>query len=400
MSNAGESQHSPADSGAVTPRNVASLPISSSRTRRYKVRAGRGRSSAAGESSKEGADQGFFLDDEGTFVTTEMLAQLRKAYNIPSSVELSLPRPGFRPSQPGSSEVLGVEPTIEDVHATFTLTTAPKKPGLYYLRTYTGQPHLVPQVNPNTADKAWDDFWFVVSGDWGQTVVEDGEMYVVPNQFKWAGKWTRDLSRDTDLKSVREYVVTNPSKTDIVTEERLAKVGLIPPPSSGWPRQQGRLVSEQQLGSEGSGKSAATSSGLPPPPKHAKKVEGPGWTSQLAVDLGGVLGSHFSHASRALPALKQVLELSNSEKGSEVVGLSPSQAIDMASHLFLQGSFLISQFGDKLKEGSTSAGRIAKLEAQLSRLTQKVKDKDDQISKLEDQLGEVRDEAGSVKTQL
>lgn len=55
-------------------------------------------------------------------------------------------------------EVLGVDPTIEDVHATFALTTAPKKSGLYYLRTYTGQSHIVPQVNPNTADKAWDDF--------------------------------------------------------------------------------------------------------------------------------------------------------------------------------------------------------------------------------------------------
>ncbi|KAJ4719016.1 hypothetical protein OWV82_010637 [Melia azedarach] len=422
MSDAGESQYSPADSGAVTTGNVASSPISLSRTKRYK---------------------------------------LRKAYDIPSSVELSLPRPGFRPSQPGSSEVvihrqsfeyglrlriqpffaqilsglgvapaqlssmawrnltglyilwkevLGVEPTIEDVHATFTLTTAPKKPGLYYLRTYTGQPHLVPQVNPNTADKAWDDFWFVVFG-----------------------KWTRDLSRDTDLKSVREYVATNPSETDIVTEERLAKVGLIPPPFSGalgdevlTPSSATRRMAEGSktdlaflqlvrdrmakaagassqraaTGSEGSGKSAATSSGLPPRPKRAKKVEGPGWTSQLAVDLGGVLGSHFSHASRAFPALKQVLELSDSEKGSEVVGLSPSQAIDMASHFFFQGSFLMSQFGDKLKEGSTSAGRVAKLEAQLSLLTQKVKDKDDQISKLEDQLGEVRDEAGSVKTQL
>ncbi|KAJ4703225.1 hypothetical protein OWV82_023155 [Melia azedarach] len=428
MSDAGESQHSPADSGAVTPGNVASSPISSSRTRRYKVRTGRGRSSTAGESSEEGVDQGFFLDDEGTSVTTEMLAQLRKAYDIPSSVELSLPRPGFRPSQPGSSElssmawrnlaglyilwkeVLGVEPTIEDVHATFTLTTAPKKPGLYYLRTYTGQPHLVPQVNPNTADKAWDDFWFVVSGDWGQTVVEDGETYVVPNQFKWAGKWTRDLSRDTDLKSVREYVATNPSETDIVTEERLAKVGLIPPPSSGalgdevpTPSSATRRMAEGsktdlaflQLVRDKMAKVAGASS-----QRAATGSEGSGWTSQLAVELGGVLGSHFSHASRALPALKQVLELSDSEKGTEVVGLSPSQAIDMASHLFLQGSFLMSQFGDKLKEGSTSAGRVAKLEAQLSWLTQKVKDKDDQISKLEDQLGEVRDEAGSMKTQL
>ncbi|KAJ4703220.1 hypothetical protein OWV82_023150 [Melia azedarach] len=190
-----------------------------------------------------------------------MLAQLRKAYDILSSIKLSFPRPRFRPSRPGSNEVvihcqsfeyglrlpiqlffaqilsvlgvapaqlssmawrnlarlyilwkevLGVEPTIEDVHATFALTTAPKKPGLYYLRMYIGQPHLVPQVNSNTADKAWDDFWFVISG-----------------------KWTRDLSRDTDLKSVREYVATNPSEIDIVTEERLAKVGLIPPPSSG-----------------------------------------------------------------------------------------------------------------------------------------------------------------------
>ncbi|KAJ4724966.1 hypothetical protein OWV82_003897 [Melia azedarach] len=397
MSDVGESQHSPADSGAVTRGNVASSSISSSRTKRYKVRAGRSRSSATGESSEEGADQGFFLDDEGTSVTTEMLAQLRKAYDIPSSVELSLPRPGFRPSRPDSSEVvihrqsfeyglrlpiqpffaqilsglgvapaqlssmawrnlaglyilwkevLGVEPTIEDVHATFTLTTAPKKPGLYYLRTYTGQPYLVPQVNPNTADKAWDDFWFVVSG-----------------------KWTRDLSRDTDLKSVREYVATNLSETDIVTEERLAKVGLIPPPSTGalgdevltlssatrrmaegsktdlaflqlmrdrMAKAAGASSQRAATGSEGSGKSAATSSGLPPRPKCAKKVEGPGWTSQLVVDLEGVLGSHFSHASRALPALKQVLDFSDLEKGSEVVGLSHNQAIDMASHLFLQ----------------------------------------------------------------
>ncbi|KAJ4728684.1 Retrovirus-related Pol polyprotein from transposon opus [Melia azedarach] len=114
--------------------------------------------------------------------------------------------------------------------------------------------------------------------------------------------------------------------------------------------------------------------GLPLRPKRAKKVEGLGWTPQLAVDLGGVLGSHFANASRALPALKQVLEFSDSEKGSE--------------------------FGDKLKEGSTSAGRIAKLEVQLSRLSQKFKDKDDQISKLEDQLGEasvdkLETEAGS-----
>ncbi|KAJ4716883.1 Glyceraldehyde-3-phosphate dehydrogenase, testis-specific like [Melia azedarach] len=443
MSDAGESQHSPADSGAVTPGNVVSSPISSSRTRRYKVRAGCGRSNAAGESSEEGADQGFFLDDEGTSVTTEMLAQLRKAYDIPSSVELSLPRPGFRPSQPGSSEVvihrqsfeyglwLPIQPFFAQILS--GLGVAPAQLSSMAWRNLAGLYILWKEVNPNIADKAWDDFWFVVSGDWGQTVVEDGETYVVPNQFKWAGKWTRDLSRDTDLKSVREYVATNPSKTDIDTKERLAKVGLIPPPSSGalgdevlTPSSVTRRMAEGSktdlaflqlvrdgmakaagassqratTGSEGSGKSAATSSGLPPRPKRVKKVEGPGWTSQLAVDLGGILSSHFSHASRALPALKQVLELSDSQKGSEVVGLSPSQAIDMASHLFLQGSFLMSQFGDKLKEGSTSAGRVAKLEAQLSRLTQKVKDKDDQISKLEDQLGEVRDEAGSVKTQL
>ncbi|KAJ4719114.1 Glyceraldehyde-3-phosphate dehydrogenase, testis-specific like [Melia azedarach] len=429
MSDADESQHSPADGGAVASGNVASSPISSSRTKHYKVRAGRGLSNVAGESSEEGADQSFFLDDEGTSVTTKMLAQLRKAYDIPSSVELSLPRPGIRPSRPGSSEVvihrqsfeyglrlsiqpifaqilsrlgvapaqlssmawqnlaglnilwkevLGVEPTIEDVHATFTLTTAPKKPGLYYLRMYTGQTHLRERIR---------------------------------HVFSW----------------------TNPSETDIVTEERLAKVGLIPPPSSGvlgdevlTPSSVTRRIAEGSktdlaflqlvrdrmakaagasnqraaIGSEGSGKSVAISSGLPPRSKRAKKVEGPGWTSQLAVDLGGILDGHFSNASRALPALKQVLEFSDSEKGSEVVGLSLNQAIDMASHLFLQGSFFMSQFSDKLKEGSTSAGCVAKLEAQLSRLTQKVKDKDDQISKLEDQPGEVRDKVVSVKTQL
>ncbi|KAJ4708805.1 hypothetical protein OWV82_018691 [Melia azedarach] len=110
------------------------------------------------------------------------------------------------------------------------------------------------------------------------------------------------------------------------------------------------------------------------------------------MDLGGVLGGHFAHASRAFPTLKQVLEFSDSEKGSEVAGLNPNQAIGMASHLFLQRSFLMSQFGDKLKEGSTSVGHVAKLEAQLSWLSQKVKDKDDQILKLEDQLEEVQDE--------
>ncbi|KAJ4713034.1 hypothetical protein OWV82_015183 [Melia azedarach] len=339
MSDAGESQHSLADSGAVAPGNVASSPISSSQTKHYKVRAGCGRSRVVGESSEEGADQSFFLDDEGTSVTAKMLARLRKAYDIPSFPFFAqiLSGLGVAPAQLSFmdwrnlaglyilwKEVLGVEPTIEDVHATFTLTTAPKKPGLYYLRTYTGQPHLVPQVNPNTADKTWDDFWFVVSG-----------------------KWTRDLSRDTDLKSVREYVATNPSETDIVTKERLAKVGLIPPPSSGalgdevptpssatrrmakgsktdlaflqlvrdrMAKAAGASSQRAATGSKGSGKSAATSSGFPPRPKRAKK------------------------------------------------------------------------------EGSTSAGRVAKLEAQLSRLTQKVKDKDDQISKLEDQLGEVRDE--------
>ncbi|KAJ4701003.1 hypothetical protein OWV82_024308 [Melia azedarach] len=103
------------------------------------------------------------------------------------------------------------------------------------------------------------------------------------------------------------------------------------------------------------------------------------------MDFGGMLGGHFAHGSRALLTLKQVLEFSDLEKGNEVASLNLSQAINIASHLFLQ-------FGDKLKEESTSAGRVAKLEAQLSRLSQKVKDKDDQISKLEDQLEEVRDE--------
>ncbi|KAJ4710241.1 hypothetical protein OWV82_016450 [Melia azedarach] len=363
MSDAGESQHSPADSEAATLGNVASSPISSSQTKRYKILTGRGRSNMAGESFEEGADQSFFLDDEGTSVIAEMLAQLRKAYDIPSSVILSLPRPGFRPSRPGSNEeVLGVEPTIEDVHAIFALTTTLKELGHYYLRTYTGQPHLVPQVNPNTADKAWDDFWFVVSGDWGQTVVKDGETYIVPNQFKWAGKWTRDLSRDTDIKSVREYVVTNPSETDIFTEECLAKAGLILPPFSG------------ALGSE-----------VPTPSSVTRRMAEGSKTNLAFLQL--------VRDRMAKAAGTPILEFTDSEKGSEVAGLNPNQAIDMASHLFLQ-------FDDKLKEGSTSAGHVAKLEAQLSRLTQKVKDKDNQISKLEDQLGEVRDEVGSVKTRL
>ncbi|KAJ4708097.1 hypothetical protein OWV82_018105 [Melia azedarach] len=98
MSDAGESQHSPVDSEAATPGNVTSSPIFSSRTKRYKVRVGRGHSNVAGESSEEGADHSFFLDDEGTSVTAEMLAQLRRTYDIPSSVKLSLLRLGFRPS--------------------------------------------------------------------------------------------------------------------------------------------------------------------------------------------------------------------------------------------------------------------------------------------------------------
>ncbi|KAJ4710349.1 Collagen alpha-1(VII) chain like [Melia azedarach] len=305
-----------------------------------------------------------------------MLAQLRKTYDIPSSVKLSLPRPGFRSSRPESNEVvihrqsfeyglrlpiqpffaqilselgvapaqlnsmawrnlaelyilwkevLGVEPTIEDVHAIFALTKALKKPGLYYLRT-----------------------------QWSRM---GRRMLFLTN----SRKWTCDLSRDTDLKSVREYVPTNPSETDIITEERLAKVGLIPQPSLesevSTPSSATRRMAEgnktdlaflqlvrnrmakavgtpSQRAATGSGKSVVTSSGLPPRPKPAKKVEGPGWKPQLAVDLGGVLGGHFAHTS------------------------------------------------------------------QLSRLTQKVKDKDDQILKLEHQLGEVRDEVGSVKTQL
>ncbi|KAJ4701002.1 hypothetical protein OWV82_024307 [Melia azedarach] len=162
MSDAGESQHSLADSEAAAPRNVASSPVSTNRTKRYKVRADHGCSSVTVESFKEGGDQSFFLDDEGTSVTAKMLAQLRKTYEIPSSVKLSLPRQGFRPSRPSSNknltglyilwkEVLGVEPTIEDVHVIFALTTVPKKPGLYYLRTYTGQPRLISQVNLNKA---------------------------------------------------------------------------------------------------------------------------------------------------------------------------------------------------------------------------------------------------------
>lgn len=81
--------------------------------------------------------------------------------------------------------MLGLELTIEDVHSSFTLTTALNKPSRFYLRIYT---HVVPQLNPNTVDKAWDDFWFVAFGDWGYTVTEDGETYSVPTQFKWTGK--------------------------------------------------------------------------------------------------------------------------------------------------------------------------------------------------------------------
>ncbi|KAJ4719045.1 hypothetical protein OWV82_010666 [Melia azedarach] len=348
MSDAGESQHSPADSEATTPGNVASSPISSSRTKRYKVRAGRGRSNVIGESLEEGANQSFFLDNERTSVTAEMLAQLRKAYDIPSSVKLL----GVAPAQLSSMawrnlarlyilwmKVLGIEPTIEDVHAIFALTTAPKKPGLYYLRTYTGQPYLVPQVNLNTADKAWDDFWFVVSDDWGQTVVEDGETYVVSNQFRWAGA----LRGEVPPPSSVTRRMAEGSKTDLaflqLVRDRMAK-------ATGTPSQQAAM------GSEGSGKSVATSSGLPPRPKRAKKVEGPSKTPQLAVDLGGILGGRFAHISRALPALKQVLEFLDSEKGSEVVGLNPNQAIDIASHLFLQAQV------DRANELQTSVDKL------------------------------------------
>lgn len=51
-------------------------------------------------------------------------------------------------------EVLGVKPIIEDVYASFTLTTAPNKSSLFYLKTYTGQPHVVLQLNLNTDNKA------------------------------------------------------------------------------------------------------------------------------------------------------------------------------------------------------------------------------------------------------
>ncbi|KAJ4713024.1 Glyceraldehyde-3-phosphate dehydrogenase, testis-specific like [Melia azedarach] len=273
-----------------------------------------------------------------------MLAQLRKAYDIPSSVKLSLPRQGFRPSRPGSNEVvihrqsfeygfrlpiqpffeqilsglrvgpaqlssmawqnlaalyilwkevLGVEPTIEDVHAIFALTTALKKLGLYYLRT----------------------------------------------------EWTRDLSRDTDIKSVREYVAANPSKTDIVTEERLAKVGLIPPPSSG------------ALGGE-----------VPTPSSVTRRmVEG------SKTDLA------FLHLVR--------------EKMAKAAGI-PSQRAAMGSDgSGKSASFLMSQFGDKLKEGSTSAGYIAKLEAQLSRLSQKAQV--DRANELQASVDKLETEAGS-----
>ncbi|KAJ4710314.1 hypothetical protein OWV82_016519 [Melia azedarach] len=369
MSDAGKSQHSPADSGAVTPGNVASSPISSSRTKRYKVRAGCGRSGAAGESSEEGADQGFFLDDEGTSVTTEMLAQLRKAYDIPSS-------PFFAQILNG----LGVAPAQLSSMAWRNLA------GLYIL---------------------WKEAWALLLEDvyWSTSSRPPGESETLPIRLgmifglsslvigarQWSRmgrrKWTRDLFRDIDLKSVREYVVTNPS------EERLAKVGLIPPPSSGALGDEILTPSSiTRRMAEGSKTDLAFLQLVRD--RIAKAV---GASSQRATT--GSEG-HFSHASRALPALKQVLEFSDSEKGSEVVGLSHDQAIDMASHLFLHGSFLMSQFGDKLREGSTSVGRVAKLEAQLSRLTQKVKDKDDQILKLEDQLGEVWDELGSVKTQL
>ncbi|KAJ4715188.1 Myristoylated alanine-rich C-kinase [Melia azedarach] len=270
MSNAGKSQHSFAVSEAAAPRNVASSPISSSQTKRCKVRANHGRSSVTGESSKEGSNQSFFMDDEGNSMTAEMLAQLRKTYDIPSSVKfqsfeygLRLPIQlffaqilsglGVAPAQLSSmawrnlaglyilwKEMLGVEPSIEDVHAIFTLTTALKKPGLYYLKMYTGKPHLVPHVNLNATDKAWDDFWFVVSGDWGQTVVEDGEM-ALGGEVSTPSSVTRKMAEG--------------SKTDLaflhLVRDGMAKV-------AGIPSQ--RAVT----GSDGSGKRVATSNGLPP----------------------------------------------------------------------------------------------------------------------------------------
>ncbi|KAJ4710332.1 hypothetical protein OWV82_016534 [Melia azedarach] len=200
-------------------------------------------------------------------------------------------------------EVLGVEPTIEDVHASFTLTTASNKPGLFYLRKYISQLHVVPQVNPNIVDKAWDDFWFVASSDWGHTVIEDGETYSVPTYFRWAG--------------------------DVVT---LGDEGLTPSPAamrmakgSKTDRALLDLVKDRMRSS--------------PRPKRSKKVEGTRSTTQLAMDLEGVLGGHFAHASRVVPTLKQILKLSDSKKGNELAGLGPDQAIDVASQFFLQAQF-------------------------------------------------------------
>lgn len=54
------------------------------------------------------------------------------------------------------------------------------------------------------------------------------------------------------------------------------------------------------------------------------------------MDLGGVLGGHFAHASRAVPILRQILKLFDSEKRNELVRLGPGQAINEAFQFFLQ----------------------------------------------------------------
>ncbi|KAJ4719111.1 hypothetical protein OWV82_010726 [Melia azedarach] len=116
MSKAGESEPSFIGSEATAAKNTAPSLTSRKRDRRYKNRAGRHHFKTTGESSRidrDYAEEGgpalgkvFFLDNELTSMTEDMLAQLRRTYNSPSSVKLSLPNPGFKPSQPGSGEVV------------------------------------------------------------------------------------------------------------------------------------------------------------------------------------------------------------------------------------------------------------------------------------------------------
>lgn len=66
-----------------------------------------------------------------------------------------------------------------------------------------------------------------------------------------------------------------------------------------------RIIGKKAVvGSSESKEVVATLDGLSPKFKQAKKVKGLGQTPYLAADLEGILGGHFSHATRAFLPLE------------------------------------------------------------------------------------------------